>query len=54
MIDAIKKKYLTPYYYYPKFIKLNEPEMEAYAKYSERLLKFFDFEKRFLHPSFLK
>lgn len=45
MIDAIKNKYLTPYYYYPKFIKLNEPEMEAYAKYSERLLKFFDFEK---------
>ena len=45
MINAINNKFLTPYYYYPKFIKLNESEMEAYAKYSEKLLKFFDFEK---------
>lgn len=45
MLKAIKSGFLTPYYYYPKFIKLNESEMEAYAKYSEKLLKFFDFEK---------
>ena len=45
MLKAIKSGFLTPYYYYPKFIKLNESEMEAYAEYSEKLLKFFDFEK---------
>jgi len=45
MLKAIKSGYLTPYYYFPKFIKLNESEMEAYAEYSEKLLKFFDFAK---------
>ncbi|MEX0996927.1 MAG: DEAD/DEAH box helicase family protein [Flavobacteriaceae bacterium] len=45
MLKAIKSGFLTPYFYSPKFIKLNETEMEAYAQYSERLLKFFDFEK---------
>lgn len=45
MLKAIKEGFLTPYYYFPKFIKLTESEMEVYAKFSERLLKYFDFEK---------
>jgi len=45
MLKAIKDGFLTPYYYYPKFIKLTDNEMEQYAEYSERLLKFYDFEK---------
>lgn len=45
MLKAIDNGFLTPYYYFPKFIKLNEYEMAAYAAYSEQLLRFFDFDE---------
>lgn len=45
MLEAIENKFLTPYIYYPYFVKLSEDEMAAYADVTKKLLKFFDFEK---------
>lgn len=44
MMKAITDGFLTKYYYYPKFVTLSENEMEKYAEYTEKLLKYYDFE----------
>ncbi|WP_346861164.1 DEAD/DEAH box helicase family protein [uncultured Draconibacterium sp.] len=41
---AIDKGFLTPYYYYPHIVQLQENEMAEYIKISKRLLQFFDSE----------
>ena len=41
---AIDKKFLTPYFYYPLIVPLEDYEMEEYIKISKRLLQFFNAE----------
>jgi superfamily II DNA or RNA helicase len=43
MKRAMKKGYLTDYYYYPRIVQLDEDEKEEYVEISNTLLKFFDF-----------
>ena len=45
LIKAINDDFLTPYRYYPKFVKLTDDELKDYAEISKRLLKHFDFKK---------
>jgi superfamily II DNA or RNA helicase len=39
---AIEKGFLSPYFYYPKIVHLQDNEMEEYIKISKRLLQFFN------------
>lgn len=45
MAEAIRKKYLCRYDYFPHIVPLETTEMAAYLEISKRLLKFFDFSK---------
>lgn len=45
LLKAINDDFLTPYRYYPKFVKLTESELKDYADISLKLLKHFDFNK---------
>ncbi|MBN8544913.1 MAG: DEAD/DEAH box helicase family protein [Ignavibacteria bacterium] len=40
--EAIDRKFLTQYYYYPRIVKLTEPEMTDYREITEKLMKFFN------------
>lgn len=42
MSQAIREGRLMQYCYYPKMAYLNEPEMEKYAEYTQKLVNFFD------------
>ena len=42
MAEAIEKKFLCEYFYYPKIVTLTNDELEDYRKISIKLLKFFD------------
>ncbi len=44
MSQAIKEGRLMEYCYYPKMVYLNEPEMEKYAEYTQKLMNLFDSE----------
>ena len=44
MSQAIKEGRLMEYCYYPKMVYLNEPEMEKYADYTQKLMNLFDGE----------
>ena len=44
MSQAIKEGRLMEYCYYPKMVYLNEPEMEKYADYTQKLMNLFDSE----------
>lgn len=39
---AIDMGFLTPYYYYPKIVRLTEEEMIRYREITEKLMKFFN------------
>lgn len=41
MEDAIKKQYLTPYYYYPQRVELSEEEIENYTKLTKSITQLF-------------
>ena len=45
MEEAIKKEVLCKYMYYPHLVQLTEEEMDAYVELSERIAKYFNFEK---------
>ena len=44
MREAIDKGFLTPYYYYPYFVNLEQDELEEYLELTRKLIKFFDFD----------
>jgi superfamily II DNA or RNA helicase len=44
MKKAIEDKVLCRYYYYPKFVDLNQEELNEYIKISKKLMQYFDFE----------
>ena len=43
MREAIDKEFLTPYYYYPYFVNLEQAELEEYLKITRELVKHYDF-----------
>ena len=45
MKQAIDNNFLTKYYYYPYFVKLEHQELENYLKITRQLIKFFDFKE---------
>ncbi len=45
MERALKEERLTEYKYYPKIVELQNDELESYLEISQRLLRFFDFDK---------
>jgi len=45
MEEAIRNGVLCEYYYYPHIVRLNDAEMEEYAKISTRLAKMYNFSK---------
>ncbi|QTY26349.1 DEAD/DEAH box helicase family protein [Flavobacterium sp. CS20] len=45
MERALKEERLTEYKYYPKIVELQNDELESYIEISQRLLRFFDFDK---------
>ena len=45
MERALKEERLTEYKYYPKIVELQNDELEYYIEISQRLLRYFDFEK---------
>ena len=40
--EAIEREFLTQYYYYPRIVRLTEPEMTDYREITEKLMKFFN------------
>jgi hypothetical protein len=45
MERALKEERLTEYKYYPKIVELQKEELESYIEISQRLLRFFDFDR---------
>ena len=45
MEDAINKGVLCKYMYYPHLVQLTRAEMDAYAELSDKIAKYFNFDK---------
>ena len=45
MEEAINKGVLCKYMYYPHLVQLNQEEMDAYVELSDRIAKYFNFDK---------
>ena len=52
MEEAIQKGVLCKYMYYPHLVRLTSEEMDAYVELSDRIAKYFNFDK--LYPELAK